>query len=450
MHRFKNKLTVCIGIMIISEQRGRSPFWFLTGNIRVLVVCRVLWSFSTSIVYPFFSLYILALGGTPSQIGLINSLGIISGMFLYPVGGYIADKMGRVKLVGFSTYAYALSHLLFVFANNWQAVAVGQFLSHLFLFYSPAMNALQADSLPPGVRGRGFATIMAIPGSVRIIAPYIGGWVIASYGGGDLGMIRAVRLCWGVAFLVGILVATIRLKFLRETIPEEEVTERLSLNDLPRIVKESYASIFDSLKWMDSSLRGIVIVEIVSSLFVAMTAPFWVVFAKQVIGLEPVQWGSILLMSGAVGIVLAFPMGSLVDRVGPRRVILLSMGLAPVAIFLYLFSGGFYGVAAILCAMSLINGMLMPAFSTLIANLIPRNRRGRLYSLLGERGVMFSYGNFWGGGFLLFPAAAIGSFIGGYVYEMNNTWPWIILAVATTANFLLAVRYIKEPENAES
>jgi hypothetical protein len=33
---------------------------------------------------------------------------------------------------------------------------------------------------------------------------------------------------------------------------------------------------------------------------------------------------------------------------------------------------------------------------------------------------------------------------------MNNTWPWIILAVATTANFLLAVRYIKEPENAES
>ena len=450
MHRFKNKLIVCIGIMIITEPRGRSPFWFLTGNIRVLVVCRVLWSFSTSIVYPFFSLYILALGGTPSQIGLINSLGIISGMFLYPVGGYIADKMGRVKLVGFSTYAYALSHLLFVFANNWQAVAIGQFLSHLFLFYSPAMNALQADSLPPGVRGRGFATIMAIPGSVRIIAPYIGGWVIASFGGGDLGMIRAVRLCWGVAFLVGLLVATIRLKFLKETIPEDEVTDSLSLGELPRIIKESYASIFESLKWMDSSLRGIVIVEIVGSFFVAMTAPFWVVYAKQVVGLEPVQWGSILLMSGALGIVMAFPLGSLVDKVGPRKLILLSMGLAPLVIFLYLFSGGFYGVAAILCVMSLINGMLMPAFSTIIANLIPRSRRGRLYSLLGERGVMFSYGNFWGGGFLLFPAAAVGSFIGGYIYEMNNSWPWIILSTATVVNLLLTVKYIREPERAES
>jgi MFS family permease len=436
--------------MVVSEQRGRSPLWFLTGNIRVLVICRVLWSFSTSIVYPFFSLYILALGGTPAQVGIINALGIIAGMFLYPVGGYIADKMGRVKLVGFSTYVYALSHLFFVFANNWRVVALGQFFSNLFLFYTPAMNALQADSLPPDVRGRGFATIMAIPGSIRIIAPYVGGWIIASYGGGDIGMIRAVRLSWAVAFLVGLLVATIRLKFLKETIADDEVTDRISLKELPRIIKESYENIFESIRWMDSSLRGIVITEIVSSFFVAMTAPFWVVYAKQVIGLEPVQWGTILLFSGALGIIMAFPLGSLVDRVGPRRMILLAMGLAPIVIYSYLLSGGFYGVATILCTMSLINGVLMPAFSTIIANMIPRKRRGRLYSLLGERGVMFSYGNFWGGGFLLFPAAAVGSFIGGHVYEINQTWLWIILPLAILFNFLLAVRYIIEPERAET
>jgi MFS family permease len=107
------------------------------------------------------------------------------------------------------------------------------------------------------------------------------------------------------------------------------------------------------------------------------------------------------------------------------------------------------GVAAILCAMSVINGMMMPAFSTIIANMIPRNRRGRLYSLLGERGIMFSFGNFWGGGFLLFPAAAAGSYIGGQVYEMNNSYPWMILSVATLANLLLTIRYIKEPESAQ-
>jgi MFS family permease len=422
--------------MAVPEQRGRSPFWFITGNIRVvLVVCRVLWSFSTSIVYPFFSLYILALGGTPAQVGLINSLGIIAGMFLYPVGGYIADKMGRVKLVGFSTYAYAICHIPFIFAKDWRALAAGQFFSHIFLFYSPALNALQADSLPPGVRGRGFATMMAIPSSIRIIAPYIGGWVITAYGGDDAALIQAIRLCWGVAFLTGLLVATIRLKYLKETIPE---------------VKESYRSIFESIRWMDSSLRSIVIIEVVSALFVAMSAPFWVVYAKQVVGLSVYQWGVILPIAGLLGIILAFPLGSLVDRWGPRRMILIAMAMAPPSIFLYLYSGGFYGVLAILCVMTIINGMMMPAFSTLIANMIPRSRRGRLYSLLGERGVMFSFGNFWGGGFLLFPAAALGSYIGGHVYEMNPAYPWIILSVSALGSLVLALRYIREPENAHS
>jgi len=439
-----------IGIMVVTEQKGRSPFWFMTGNIRVLVICRVMWSFSTSIVYPFFSLYIIALGGTPAQVGLINSLGIIAGMFLYPIGGYIADRMGRVKLIGYSTYLYALCHLPFVFATNWQAVALGQFLSHLFLFYTPALNALQADSLPPGIRGRGFATIRVIPGAVRIIAPIVGGWIIASYGGGDAGMIQAVRLCWGIAFVTGLIIATIRLKFLKETIEEDTVTESLSLGSLPRIIKESYSDILGSLKWMDSSLRGIVIIEVIASLFIAGTAPFWVVYVKDVIGLTPQQWGTVLSISGFLGIVMAFPQGVLVDKLGPRRMILLSMGLAPPVIYLFLHAGGFYGVVAIMCAMSLINGLLMPAFSTIIANLIPKNRRGRLYSLIGERGVMFSYGNFWGGGFLLFPAAAVGSYIGGHIYQMNSSYPWIILPLAMVVNFVLAVRFIKEPEKAEN
>ena len=382
--------------------------------------------------------------------GIVNSLGVIAGMFLYPVGGYIADKMGRVKLVGFSTYLYAICHLPFIFARDWKALAVGQFFSQLFLFYSPAMNALQADSLPPGVRGRGFATIMAIPSSIRIIAPYIGAYLITSFGGDDAGLIKAVRLCWAVAFATGLLVATIRLKYLKETIPEDEVEDKLTLGALPRIVKESYASVFESLRWMDKALVSIVVIEVLMSLFVAMSAPFWVIYATQVVGLSVIQWGLVLPISGLLGIILAFPLGSLVDRWGPRKMILIAMAMAPPAIFLFLYAGGFLGVLAIICWVSVINGMMMPAFSTLIANMIPRNRRGRLYSLLGERGIMFSFGNFWGGGFLLFPAAAIGSYLGGQIYEMNPTYPWIILSVAALVSLLLTYMYIHEPETAQS
>ena len=143
-------------------QPRRTMFWFVQGNVKILMFCRVIWSASTSIVYPFFSLYILALGGTSTEIGLINALGIIAGMILYPVGGYIADKAGRVKLIGYSTFVYTFAHLFFVVANDWRIIALGQFMSQLLLFYMPAMNALEADSLPPGVRGRGFAIMMAV------------------------------------------------------------------------------------------------------------------------------------------------------------------------------------------------------------------------------------------------------------------------------------------------
>jgi len=436
--------------MAISEVNRHSPLWFLTGNIRVLVFGRALWSFSTSIVYPFLSLYILALGGTPTEIGLINSLGLIAGMILYPVGGYVGDRMGRVRLVGFATYAYAISNLLFVFAINWQALAVAQFLHQLLLFYMPAMNALESDSLPPGVRGRGFATIMAIPNSIRIIAPYVGGWIIAVYGGGDAGMIRAIRICWGFSFLTGLLVATTRLKYLSETLIKEEAGGRPSLRGLPEIVKEAYASIFESMKWMNRPLWGIVIVEAVSSLFVAMSAPLWIVYATQVMGITAYDWGIMLLISGLVSVTLAYPLGSLVDKFGPRRMILLALGLAPPITFLYIHSKDFLAVTTILCLIGVVNGILMPAFSTIIADMIPRKRRARLYSLLGERGVTYSFGNFWGGGFLLFPAAALGAFVGGHVYEMNPTYPWIILSIATFASLVLAVRYIKEPEDVQT
>ena len=259
----------------------------------VLVVCRVLWGMSTSIVYPFFSLYILALGGTSAEIGLINGIGIIAGMVLYPVGGYIADRAGRVKLIGYSTIFYALTHLFFIFATNWQVIAVGQFFSQLLLFYMPAMNALEADSLPPGVRGKGFALIMAVPSSVRIVAPYVGGWIIAAYGGGDEGMVQAIRLCWGIATITGFLVAGLRIKYLKETVKVDDI-KPLKLSEVPKTILNGYLSIIESVRWMDKPLRSLVIIEVISAFAVALASPFWVVYATEVLGLTAYDWGLVL------------------------------------------------------------------------------------------------------------------------------------------------------------
>ena len=290
----------------ISDKEKKGMFWFIQGNVKTLIICRLLWSLSTSVVYPYFSFYIIALGGTSKEIGLISSVGILSGMVLYPLGGFLADKSGRVKLIGYSTVLYTLSHIPFIIAQNWQTLALGQFLSHLLLFYMPAMNALSSDSLPPGVRGKGFAIMMAVPQAIRIIAPYFGGKIIEYYQANsgmtaNAALISAVRLAWGLAFVTGLVVAWLRLMYLTETIEEDE-SEKYTWGDSLRVLKESYLSISESIKWMDKSLKLIVVIEMIAAFFVAMSAPFWSVFANEVVGVSVPQWGQVNFWSGLIAL----------------------------------------------------------------------------------------------------------------------------------------------------
>ena len=52
----------------------KNALGFMRGNILVLTLTRVLGQFCRSMVFPYASLYILALGGEPAQIGQINAL----------------------------------------------------------------------------------------------------------------------------------------------------------------------------------------------------------------------------------------------------------------------------------------------------------------------------------------------------------------------------------------
>jgi len=437
----------------ISEQEKKGTFWFIQGNIKILIICRLLWSLSTSIVYPYFSFYIAALGGSKQDIGFISSIGILAGLFLYPVGGFLADKSGRVKLIGYSTVLYAFAHVPFVIANDWKTLAVGQFLSQLLLFYLPAMNALSSDSLPPGVRGKGFAIMMAVPQAIRIIAPVIGGWLIGYYQATsglteDLALIKAVKLAWTVAFATGLVVAWLRLKYLTETV-EEDDAESYTWGDSLTVLKESYLSVIESIKWMNSSLKTIVVIEMIAAFFVAMSAPFWSLFAKDIVGLTVPQWGNVNFWSGLIALLFALPLGGAVDRWGAKKSIMAGMLVGPIIIFMFQYSTGFWAVTAVITMISLCNKIMIPGFSTLIANMIPRERRGRIYSILGERGVQISWGNFWGGGVLLFPPAALGAWVGGQVYAYSPTLVWQITSVALFVCALMVYFFVKEPERAQ-
>ncbi len=423
----------------------------LKGNVLILMTCRIIWAFSTSIVTPYLSLQILALEGSPADIGFVNSAGLLAGMVLYPMGGYVADKSGRVKIIGYSTILYALAHIFFVVANHWTYLAVGQFLTRFLLFYMPALTAIEADSIPPDVRGKGFAIVRAIPQAVRIFSPVVGGYAILwakLYSGrtGDDALLYAVRILWTLTLFAGVLIAWLRLRYLEETIAEEEIEEPLSLKQMYKSIIPSYRGIIDSIKWMSSSLKVIVIIQMFTAFFLAMSAPFYIVYAVEVVGLIEAEWGTILFISGLLGVIISVPSGFLVDELGSRRIILTGMSMLPFLILGFIYTSGFLSMAVVLCGIVICNNILMPAFTTLIANTIPRDRRGRLYSLLGERGIMVSFGRFWGGGFLIFPPAAIGSILGGIVYEYSQVLLYMVTSAAMFVSFILVYLFVHEPK----
>ena len=94
----------------------------MRGNVLVLTVCSTMWRMSVDIVWGYLSLYIIALGGEYETIGQVMAVGNIASMLLYPLGGYLADYQGRIKVMAYMTYVYAFTFLIYVFTDSWQGL----------------------------------------------------------------------------------------------------------------------------------------------------------------------------------------------------------------------------------------------------------------------------------------------------------------------------------------
>ncbi len=160
----------------------------MRGNVLVMTASECVWRSTIDIIWPFLSLYVLDLGGSYETIGLIMAVGSLASLVFYPLGGYIADYQGRIKLIAYMTFAYGAAFLIPALTGTWQWLAVGMFVQNIVTFYFPARQALIADSIPPEQRGIGFAATAAIPSAFGIAAPVVGGWLIET-----LGIRRAIR-----------------------------------------------------------------------------------------------------------------------------------------------------------------------------------------------------------------------------------------------------------------
>ena len=429
------------------RRRISNVFGFMHGNVLILTLTRVMGMFCRGMTFPYASLYILALGGEPAQIGFINSLRPLAGLIAFPIAGYLTDRTGRVRLITLTGYFSGAILLLYVLAPSWHFIALAGLLQGFSVLSFPATSAIIADSLAPENRAVGMASMNSIAGALATVAPYAAGAIIDAF---DVG--TGMRLLYGALMVAALTTATIHLRYLRET--SQRTAEQVRLADLPRILRDAYSDIPTILTRLPRSLSVLAAILILGFMTNAIAGPFWVVYASQEIGLSSVQWGFILFVETGLRTLAYIPAGMVVDRLGRSMCIRASLLVTLIALPLFVVARTSLHVLLIRSVVGLTNAFVLPAGSALMADLVPRDMRGRVMAALGRGTTLIgSTGGGVGGpgmGFLITIPIMIASLAGGYLYEANPTYPWLFGFVAGLISLVLATFFLRDPATAET
>ena len=218
----KNRTASWRTTLRLSWQRLREQgSWFTAGgrwtarlprpprrNLRRFWFAGIFASASNSIVLTYLSLFILALGGTRAQIGLMSSLSSLSAALLLLPGAALVERWGRRKQIvvlsggGVSRVMLlllALSPLAFTGpAAIYIAIALAITRSGFANLGMPAWTSLTADIVPLKWRGRYFSSRNIAMGIANMVTTSLVGLLIAR-----AGVPRGYQLAMGLAFVVG-------------------------------------------------------------------------------------------------------------------------------------------------------------------------------------------------------------------------------------------------------
>ncbi len=359
---------------------------------RNLLVMSVSWAVMSPFLAAtgvYFSLYVLELGGTAKEVGLIIMARFITLAFSRVLGGYLADVVGRKRVIVPMTVLAGLSNYLMAIAPDWKWVLWGNVAESLALLYQPAIQALLADSLPPERRGRGI-TLTQTPSQVlSLLGPPLA-TVLVSF----MGLEKAVRLLYMMSATSIVLVGFLRL-FLVET----QRSKALSLRDAVK----SYVELVKLLK--GDLGRLFLITSLVRGVY-RMSFPFVQIYAVKVLGISEEFWGVISTAMNVESTLTNLFSGYLADRLGRNRV--MALGYLSGALGLGMLSLSPRDPLFVLLAMMVAVAFASrPAAFALMADLTRREFRGRVSAL---------------NGLIEGSVSGISSGVGGLLYEAFQGW----------------------------
>lgn len=375
-----------------STLRGRlSNFLSLERNVSIASAAVFLLGLGEELWKKFLPKYLEALGASTPLIGLFGTAEhFLDAIYQYP-GGWIADRLGRRRAFLIFVALAAAGYVVYYFANSPAFVFAGLALAMGWQsMASPAIFAVIGDSLPPARRAMGF-TIQSILKRVPIvIAPIIGGAMVAS-----MGVIEGVR----AGLLVAMALAAVTLLLLLKVNVEIKQSEATNIRGVWRS--------------FHSALKRLLISDVIIRMCEGMTAVLTILYVTNVQGFNTVSYGTLIAIQMIVSIVVYIPAGKIAGRIGRKPFVIatfLSFGLFPLAI---VFASNF----AFLILAFVIGGLREigePSRKAMIVDFARDDLRARsvgLYYLIRSLSIT--------------PAAAIG----GLLWKVSPSVPFVVAGI---------------------
>ncbi len=400
-------------------QRLRSDFAFMQGNFLVMVLSWLFLDFFTELPGTYYPLYVKALGGTASTIGLIGAVQNAAVALVQIPGGYLTDKYGRRWLIVSMTFVAAFAHLFYAYAPSWEWIMAGAVISGFCSIYRPALNAIVADSLPEEKRGMGFSIINLIASVSTTPAPLIAGYLFTLYG-----LVPSMRLIYKLV-LMGFIVAAILRSRLKETVKAPaEINVKEMLGEYPVSLKES----INVWRLVPAAAFILFLINVITSFASGLFQPVLALYIVQDLAIGEVELSYIMTTLPVTMILLAIPAGKMVDKIDKRLPIMLSFVLWGAAILLLVY-GDFYRLILSMVLVGLLMILVNSATSALYAQLVPQEHRGKVSGSMG---------------FFSMIAAALGQLSGGWLYDsVSHQAPFLIELLLIVPPIVMAWRWLR-------
>lgn len=266
-------------------------------------------------VLPYLSIYIVALGASKTQLGLIISLGMVLGGLIAPFVGWWIDQMGPKKIYLAGIGMLAIAYLTYGWAHDW-TIAFGAMIAYWIGFSVSIQSCATVCGVCLANRDR--ATGMMIcetfgAGLLGILGPILGAALVTTFGGVTVSGIRplfflAFLFTLGTFVIVQTQLSNLRGQRARATAPNV-------LRDLQEVFREGH----HLKRWLGIASVGM--------LPMGMVFPFSQVFAYEYKGANELILAAMVTSAALSSIVFAIPLGRLADRLGRKRILYVTIPL---------------------------------------------------------------------------------------------------------------------------